>query len=548
MIPRLLKPFIHTNKNWFFPDGKPGRKSLIIFLLTLIVSISIYAVTYKAVSYFHSQNELGVILSLKIFQMTWITIFAMLVFSSMVTAVSTLYLSKDNEIILAAPIEKSELYLMRYITTSINTSWMMLIFSVPVFGAYGHVFQAGPLFWPLLILSIPSTAAIASAVAMLVTTLIVYAFPAKRTKDIMLYLTLCFGIFIYLIFRIMRPEDLMNPDKYSQFIGYLSAISTPTGPWLPPGWATNLLSSYLLDRKIDYILIGLLITTPLVIYFAGEVAMKKLFMQGFSKSQESFGGHKKFRPPGQQDNTWSWVFRKEFKLFIRDSSEWSQLFMIGALIIVYLYNFKVLPLDRSPLPSEYISNLIGFCNIGLSGFIAASLAARFVYPSISNEQGAFYTLRSSPVSLSKYLFYKYMFYFIPFTIITLILILASNYLLQISGPLWYLSVFLGLLICWTVVAMAIGFGALFANFKAENRAAAMGSGVIIYLLVAMTYECVIIFLAAYPSYKMIKDWHRGNSNELLYIAAITVWVVTIIGISAASSLICFKKGISKLKI
>ncbi len=69
----------------------------------------------------------------------------------------------------------------------------------------------------------------ASAFALLLTVTIVYLFPAKRTKDIALYLSLCFGLFLYLIFRLMRPEDLVNPDRFGQFVEYFSAISAPTG-------------------------------------------------------------------------------------------------------------------------------------------------------------------------------------------------------------------------------------------------------------------------------------------------------------------------------
>lgn len=547
MSKRLLQPFLQISKNKLMPEGRPGGRVFIIVSFTAVLCWIIYAVTSKTVAYFHSQNELGIILSLKIFQMAWITIFAMLIFSSMVTAVSTLYLSKDNEILLAAPVTESELYFMRYLTTSINTSWMMLVFSLPVFGAYGHVFQAGPLFWPLLLLSLLSTAATASATAMLLTVVLVYAFPAKRTKDIMLYLSLCFGIFLYLIFRLMRPEDLVNPDKYGQFIEYLAAISTPAGPWLPAGWATNQLTLYLLDREIDILLTGLLLTTPLVIYFAGELVMKKLFINGFSKSQESFGGHKKFLPPPKSNRTWIWIFRKELKLFLRDSSEWSQLFMIGALIVVYLYNFKALPLDRAQLPTEYIKNLISFGNIGLSGFIAAALAARFVYPSISSEGGAFYLFRTAPIPLTRYMIYKYLFYLLPFTALTLILIVISNSLLQISGPLWSLSLFLGLLICWTVVALAMAFGAFFVDFKAENRAATMGIGVIIYLLCAIAYEFLVIFLGAYPSYRLFREWRAGGSTGPYEFMAVTGWGACMIILSVAIVYLAWQRGLTKLR-
>ena len=455
---RLFTPWFRGGTNRFFPEHRIGSRVIAIALFGLAVCLVLYFGSEKVLRYFHAQNELGIILSLKILQMAWITFFALLIFSSMVTAVSTLYLSQDNEILLAGPVPEDELFRMRFITTGITTSWMVLVFSFPVFGAYGSVFNAGPLFWPLLVFTIPTIAFTANGIALTLIISLVYIFPAKRTKDIVLYLSLLFGVFLYLIFRLMRPEELVNPDQYGQFIEYFSAISAPAGPWVPAGWAANVLSTYLLDREIDWLLCGLLATTPLLLYYLGENAMKKFFFSGYSKSQESFGGHRTFKRAPAASTRIGWFFRKESRSFTRDSAEWSQLFMIGALIVVYLYNFKVLPLDRSPIPTAYISNLICFGNIGLCGFIAASLATRFIYPSIGSEKGAFYLITTSPLSLARFLWYKYLFYFLPFTALTLILVLASNAFLQISGPLSWISVLTALVLTWNVLGMGIGFG------------------------------------------------------------------------------------------
>ena len=88
-------------------------------------------------------------------------------------------------------------------------------------------------------------------------------------EDIILYLSICFGIFIYLIFRLMRPEDLVNPDKYGHFIDYLSSLATPAAPYIPAAWASNLLSYYLMDREIDFLVTALLCITPIALFILG---------------------------------------------------------------------------------------------------------------------------------------------------------------------------------------------------------------------------------------------------------------------------------------
>ncbi|MFC1827535.1 hypothetical protein ACFLZQ_06380 [Thermodesulfobacteriota bacterium] len=545
----LLQPFVFSAKNRFFPKNRLPLRTVGVLIFSLAVCLILYIIGVKVVTYFHSQNELGILLSLKIFQMAWITMFAMLIFSCMVSAVSTLFLSQDNEIIFAAPVPTADIFFMRYMTTSIYTSWMMVVFSIPIFAAYGTVFQAGFLYWPLMLGTIIATAAIATTFGMGFTVVLVNLFPARQTKDIILYLSICFGIFIYLIFRLMRPEDLVNPDNYGHFIDYLSSLATPAAPYIPAAWASNLLSYYLMDREIDFLVLALLCITPFALFFLGEWAMERWFLSGFTKSQESFGGYRKFFTRGRYNrSTWKWIFRKEAKLFLRDSAEWSQLFMIAALVIVYLYNFKVLPVERSVFEEEYVTNLIAFLNIGLTGFVIASLAARFVYPSIGAEGGSFYIIMSSPLSTARYIMNKYLFYVVPFTALALILLVVSNRLINIEGPMWWISIVTGLIITWTVLAMALGFGAIYADFKAENRAAALGGiGAILFLFTAITFEMAIIFLGGGPVFRVMKNWLRKGIMGVDDLLTLIVWIFVSVTISLFLAIFFVKKGINKLE-
>ncbi|HSH13685.1 MAG TPA: hypothetical protein VLA15_08045, partial [Desulfurivibrionaceae bacterium] len=544
----LLYPFSRATRNRFFPRGRLPVKTLAAILVSSTLCVILYLVSVRVVGYFHRQDELGIILSLKIFQMAWIILFAMLCFSCMVTAVSAIFLSRDNEILGAAPVPPAALYRMRFTTTAIYTSWMMIIFSLPIFAGYGRVFQAGWPFWLLLPVTVAATAAVATGAGTIATVLLVNLFPARRTKDIVLYLSLCFGIFIYIIFRMLRPEELVNPDRYSHFIDYLSTIATPAAPYIPAAWSANLLSLYLLEHQIDWLVLALIVVTPLTLFFLGEWVMESLYFKGFSKSQESFGGYRRFaaRRP-YHARAWQWLFAKESKTFLRDSAEWSQLFMIAALIVVYLYNFKLLPVQRSFFSEEYITNIISFLNIGLAGFIIASLSARFVYPSVGAEGGAFVIVRASPLSLGRFLFLKYLYYVVPFTILALLLVALSDHLLNITGPMWWISVGAILVITWTVVALAIGFGAIFADFQAESRAAALGGmGAILFLFTAMSFEVLLLVTGFFPTYRVVTKWLRQlplSPRDLFYLSG---WALLALVSGAIISVIFFRKGVKRL--
>jgi ABC-2 type transport system permease protein len=215
--------------------------------------------------------------------------------------------------------------------------------------------------------------------------------------------------------------------------------------------------------------------------------------------------------------------------------------------VVYLYNFKALPLDRTPMPTEYLTNIIAFANIGLSGFLATSLAARFVYPAIGAEGMAFAMIRSSPLPMERYFACKYLFYWIPFTLISLVLIIASNTLLQVEGPMWWISIIISLIITWTALAMALGFGAMYADFKIESRAAAQGSfGAILFLFTGLTVEMLLLSLGFMGSLPLIRTWLRGNYIDSLAVLESAVTLVTLAALGFSIAHWCLKKGIKSL--
>ncbi|XOF32606.1 MAG: putative ABC transporter permease subunit [Candidatus Electrothrix sp. YB6] len=543
----LLQPFIHSIRNRFF-RGRVSLRSLVILAFGAVLFTALYLISLRVIGYFHRQNELGIILSLKIFQMAWMIMFAMLLFSSMVSAVSSLYLSSDNEIIYSAPIYDRELFRMRFLTSFLYTSWMMVIFSLPVFGAYGTIFHADIVYFLLLLFTVLSTALTANGIGLAATILLVRLFPAKQTKDIAVYLSLLFGILLYLVIRLMRPEELADPEKFPDFVEYLSSLQTPALSLLPPAWANQLLNGYLQERLIDWTAVGLLLLTPVVLFWAGEWLMDRFFFSGFSKAQESFGGFHRFGKRPYRSSPLMHIFHKEAKLFLRDSSEWSQIFLVGALIVVYLYNFKALPLERSPMPTEYLTNLIAFANIALSGFLATSLAARFVYPSIGAEGMAFAMIRSSPLTMRRYLTCKYLFYCIPFTLVNLFLIIASNSLLRISGPMWWVSIAVSLVITWGALAQALGFGAMYADFKIESRAAVQGSfGAVLFLFSALAFELLLLIFSFMGNYRLMKFWLRGNHIDGLGVLLSGVSIAGLSLFTCLFSLWCIQRGIRTLE-
>ena len=104
---------------------------------------------------------------------------------------------------------------------------------------------------------------------------------------------------------------------------------------------------------------------------------------------------------------------KEVQIFFRDQTQWPQLFLIAALVVIYIYNFNVLPLEKAPIKIVYLQNLLSFLNMGLAGFVLTAVTARFAYPAVSSEREAFWMVKSVPIPLRKYLWIKFLYILYP---------------------------------------------------------------------------------------------------------------------------------------
>jgi ABC-2 type transport system permease protein len=98
-----------------------------------------------------------------------------------------------------------------------------------------------------------------------------------------------------------------------------------------------------------------------------------------------------------------------------------------------------------------------------------------------------------------------------------------------------------------VVALALGFGAAYADFKSENKTLIMGSmGAIIFLLTATALQVLIIFIGANPVYRIVKRWLNDNMLNFSELYFLTVWVLISVVISLGLVIYFFRKGIHTL--
>ena len=197
----------------------------------------LFAVAWRVLVYFRGIEEIGDILSLKLLSMILIVCFALLLFSSILTSLSKLYLSRDLLLVHSLPVSRHRLFLARWLDGTVDSGWMVLLFTLPVFLAYGIVFGAGPAYYGATLFSLTALALIASALSALAVMIGVILVPAGRMRSIVIVLGVLLFVALYVAIRLSRPEQLVNPEVFETVLAYIASLQAPVSPLLPSTWA-----------------------------------------------------------------------------------------------------------------------------------------------------------------------------------------------------------------------------------------------------------------------------------------------------------------------
>lgn len=503
----------------------------------------------RVLIYFQSVEVIGDFLARYLLSMVLLTFFSLLIFSHIITALSNLYLSKDLELCHSTPVSVEGLFVSRALYAFMDGSWMLIIFGVPIFLAYAYVFAPGPGFYLTVLYMTIAMAFIAAGIAILVTMVLVYVFPARRTRDIVLLLSVLMVVGLYLMFRFLRPERLVNPEAFFSVLQYVGALRVTDSPYLPTHWITETLWGLLTGSHGTSHLFEIVLTwsTAAAIMVINIWVARAIYFDGFSKSQEAkkrrTGGKQlldlfiKFatRPFGEDLTA---LIGKDIRTFFRDNTQWSQLLLLAALVVVYVYNFSVLPLDKSPVRLDFLQNEVAFLNMGLAGFVLSAVSARFVFAAVSAEGEAYWIVRSSPLMLRRYLWGKCLLFLLPMLILGEVLIIVTNYFLDVTGVMMFLSSTTMFFMVFGIVALGIGFGAVYPNFKHQNIAqVSTGSGGVLYMMASSLFIAIVIVLEAGPVYILFISSVRGDAVSTYQWPFI---IISFLGVLVINALAVFK--------
>ena len=512
----LMRPKLRTKLNRARSDEGRVFKALLLGFVGFFFWSFIFAVIFRMLLYFRGTQGIGDLLAGKLLGLAFLTFLSLLLLSNVITALSTFFLSDDLELLVASPTDGVHLYGARLAETVVSSSWMVALLAVPLLLAYGVAYGAGPLYYALAVVTVIPFLVIPAVLGVAFTLALVNVFPARRTRDLLALIALLAAGGVVALFRFLRPERLVRPEEFRDLVDFMAVLRTPSSSWLPSQWAADTLMGYL-SGFFDPFPLVFLLSTAAAFVVLGAWTHAHFFPSGFSRAQEG-SERREGRVRSRRLDTLLWrasprtreLVAKEVRVFFRDTTQWSQLILLGVLVVVYVYNIKVLPLYTGERVSFFLINVVSFLNLGLAGFVVAAIAARFVFPAMSLEGRMMWLLRSSPLDVKTLFWSKYWVGTVPLLAVALPLIVGTNLILDASPFILTLTTITMVAITFAITALALGFGALYPNYETENVAEIPTSfGGLLFMMAAVSYLAGVVVLEAWPVYLFLRERFEG---------------------------------------
>ncbi|MGD8320142.1 MAG: hypothetical protein PVJ02_06800 [Gemmatimonadota bacterium] len=549
----LLRPKLRTRLNRARTDEGRWFKAGLLIFVGLFFWTLIFAVIFRMLLYFRGTQGIGDLLSAKLLGLAFLTFLMILVLSNVITALSTFFLSEDLELVVASPVDTVRVYGARLVETVVDSSWMVALLVVPLLAAYGVVYGAGWRYYLLAAGTVVPFLLIPAVVGTAVTLVLVNVFPARRTRDLLALIGLFSAAGVVALFRFLRPERLMRPEEFRDLVDFMSVLRTPTSPWLPSEWAADALMSHL-NGAFQWFPFLFLWSTAAAFVVLGAWLHARYFDTGFTRAQEGAERRegrarsmlvdrllRRARPATRG------LVAKEVRVFFRDTTQWSQLILLGVLVAVYVYNITVLPLYTGERVSFFLINVVSFLNLGLAGFVVAAIAARFVFPAMSLEGRMMWLLRSSPLDVRTLFWSKYWVGTLPLLLVALPLIVVTNLVLHASGFVLTLTTVTMVGVTFALTALALGFGALYPNYETENAAEIPTSfGGLLFMMASVIYLAGVVILEAWPVYLFLAT-RMGSGEARVTVTPLVLGLTGALALTVAAVVLPLRAGVRQIR-
>lgn len=481
-----------------------------------------------------------------VFDLLFVSLSALLIFSTGIILYSSLFSSAETSFLLSLPVRPDQIFAYKFQGAVGFSSWAFILLGSPILIAYGvEVNDGAP--WcffavlPLFFLGFVLLPGSLGAVACLC---LVRFFPRNRKQILLGAIGLSTIVLAFwLARRLPSMRELFGSRDWVDQL--LDEISLVRGPFVPAHWiADGLQSAARGEIGNMFFRLALVWSNGLFVYVVTAWLAGKLYRQAFNRvaSGNSLGrdftegwvsrwlsligyavtGHLVVRVPsaghtGESANPGTsrldrlvnrllffvdaptrLLIVKDFRTFRRDPAQWAQVVIFMGLIVLYFSNVKWFYEQDIGKPFQ---NGISLLNLVATSFLMCAYTGRFIFPMLSLEGRKFWILGLLPMSRQNLIWGKFVFSALGCFLVGEFLVLFSSLMLQMPIHIVAVQGATMAVIALGLSGLSVGLGACLPNFRESDPSKiAVGFGGTLNLVAGLLLVVLVITLMAGP-------WH-----------------------------------------
>jgi ABC-2 type transport system permease protein len=463
-----------------------------------------------AITYMLDSARMGLFILHRFLSMLLFVFFLSINIGNIIVAYATLYRSQEVTYYLTKPVSHTNLFLVKFVDNFFYSSTIFFLMAFAVLLGYGTYFHMGWMFYlqTMVLMLLPFMLLSACLAVVMLMLLMLVADRIGVKKMIAILVAVYLGT-LYVYFSLTNPVGLVSQvtkhyPNVDQYFGYLDP---PIAKFLPNHWiAESLYWTIRGDDSFAFSYTILLVLFTIGVFTGMVILAKKLFYKSWLSSLHlQMAEESKFRflrrwslihQPRFVNIQASVLLKKEVLLFIREPSQWIHLGIIVMLIVTFISSVAEINLKQSLPFLQTISYMVIFL---FNAFLVASIALRFIYPSVSIESVNFWSVLSAPVERSKIFLLKFLLPVIPILVVSEALMLVSHHSLLQYPLLLEAASFLMVCVTFALAGLNLGAGVYFSDFREKNPIrVASSQGATLTFLLSIIYLVVVVTVLFIP--------------------------------------------------
>jgi ABC-2 type transport system permease protein len=492
-----------------------------------------------------------------VFTLFFMSLQVMLIFSAGIILYSGLYASNETTLLLTLPVRDSRLVFYRFQEALFFSSWGFFLLASPMMIAYGLVVKAPWYYYFYLPGLMISFAYIPCALGAMACLVLISRVPHLR-RIIVGALALVVVAIAYT--SIWNTLDIDNADLLGTawFKQTFRRFEFTRGEWLPSTWLSNGLLESARPQGHDMGDLPWLQSGKYLIVLVSNALffhVLLLWIGGLLYRDSYYGLNS--RQARETHARMAWIDRiveklmfllpretqlliiKDLRLFRRDPVQWSQFIIFFGLLMLYFANIDRFRQHRADLSIMTWVNIVSFLNLAVVGLILSTFTTRFIYPLISLEGRRFWILGRLPIHRDTILWGKFLFAACGSWLPCAALVLASDFLLDVSVLVMVVHQFISVLLCVGLSGMAVGLGAIMPDFREQSPSKiAAGFGGTLNLVLSAIYILVVVLMTALPCHFYLLTRDADLQSQIGHPQNLKMWVgLGLVGVLILATLV-----------